>query len=280
MKSGDTRDSAMGAPTVFIVDDDDSLRRGLARLVRSEGWDVEAFASGREFLERPTYAGIGCAVLDVCMPGMTGPELHAQMLARDIGLPVIFLTAFGDVPTAVRALKMGSIDFLTKPVEDGVLLQSIRDGIERHVVDQATQRQHREVAGRLSRLSPREREVMRLVTGGLLNKLIAARLGISLQTVKVHRARVMEKMKARSVAELVHICELEGIAQLDPCPRGRAAVRSTPRFLFKTATATRRVDRSLKPGEHVTWHELGAVSNDWAKGFRQRVDGMRSVAVP
>lgn len=219
MKAGNT--SGFGAgPTIFIVDDDESLRRGLARLMRSHGWDVEDFESAREFLERPAYTGIGCAVLDVRMPDMTGPELQAQLLARGDPLPLVFLSACNDVATAVHAMKMGGADFLTKPVDERVLLHAIHDGLSRHSAGLTSRRQREEVETRLSRLSPREREVMHLVAGGLLNKLIADQLGISIGTVKVHRGRVMEKMEVRSVAELVHLCSL---ADAGPGQRGRSA---------------------------------------------------------
>lgn len=200
-----------GAPTVFVVDDDASLRRSLARLVRSAGWNVEAFASGREFLERGAYDGTGCVVMDVQMPGMTGPELHGLMTDRDISLPVVFLTGHGNLPTGVQAMKRGAVDFLTKPVDDETLLQTIRQGIERHAVGQTDQRRRQDVEVRLSRLSPREREVLTFVIGGHLNKQIADTMGISLKTVKAHRARVMEKMEADSLAELVHLCQSVGL---------------------------------------------------------------------
>lgn len=207
MNVPDSDGSSTGVPTIFVVDDDDSLRRSLARLLRSAGWKVETFASGPEFLGRPAYPGTGCVVIDLRMPAMTGTELHAEMTARGISLPVVFLTAHGDVPTGVQAMKRGAVDFLVKPAEDETLLQTIRRGVERHAAEQADQRQRRGVEVRLSRLSPREREVLEFVIGGHLNKQIADKMGISLKTVKAHRARVMEKMQADSVAALVHLCQ-------------------------------------------------------------------------
>jgi RNA polymerase sigma factor (sigma-70 family) len=198
-------------PTVFVVDDDSSLRRGVARLLRSAGWNVETFASAREFLERPPYAGTGCVMVDVRMPVMTGPELQAQMAARGISLPVVFLTGYCDLATGIHAMKMGAVDFLVKPVDDETLLQTIRQGVERHATHQVEQRQHQHISERLLRVSPREREVLQLVIAGHPNRRIADKMGISLKTVKVHRARVMDKMQVRSVAELVHLCETVGM---------------------------------------------------------------------
>ena len=198
-------------PTVFVVDDDSSLRRGVGRLLRSAGWNVETFASASEFLERPSYTGTGCVMVDVRMPVMTGPELQAQMAARGISLPVVFLTGYCDLATGIHAMKMGAVDFLVKPVDDETLLQTIRRAIERHAIHQARQHRHQRINDRLLRVSPREREVLQLMVAGQPNRQIADAMGISLKTVKVHRARVMEKMQVRSVAELVHLCEAVGI---------------------------------------------------------------------
>lgn len=197
--------------TVFVVDDDEAVRRSLARLLRAAGWSVEAFPSAQEFLERPPYFGTGCVLLDVQMPEMTGPELHRQMSQRGLTLPVVFLTGHGDVPTSVQAMKKGAMDFLLKPVDDGILLQTIHKAVARHASDIKNQGERHEIEARVSRLSSREREVMESVIRGRLNKQIAANLGIAEKTVKVHRGRVMEKMEIRSVAELVHLCETAGI---------------------------------------------------------------------
>ena len=202
--------SASGA-TVFVVDDDMAVRRSLARLLRSAGLNVETFPSAREFLDRLPSARTGCIVLDVRMPGMTGLELFDQMAAKGLSLPVVFLTGHGDVPTSVRAMKNGAVDFLLKPVDDEVLLQAIRQAVARHVSQQAREQERQSLEGRLRRLSAREHEVMEYVIRGDLNKQIAADLGISEKTVKVHRGRVMAKMEAGSVAELVRLCEAAGI---------------------------------------------------------------------
>jgi len=197
--------------TVFVVDDDMAVRRSLARLLRSAGLNVETFPSAREFLDRLPSARTGCIVLDVRMPGMTGPELFDQMAGKGLSLPVVFLTGHGDVPMSVQAMKKGAVDFLLKPVDDEALLHAIRQAVARHVSQQAREQERQSLEGRLRRLSAREREVMEYVIRGDLNKQIAADLGISEKTVKVHRGRVMAKMEAGSVAELVRLCEAAGI---------------------------------------------------------------------
>jgi FixJ family two-component response regulator len=212
--------------TIFIVDDDESLRRGLARTLRAEGWSVEVFASAHEFLQRPGYTGIGCMVLDVCLPELTGPQLHMQMLARGITLPVVFLTGHGDVPTSVSAMKRGAVDFLTKPVDAQTLLSSVSEAVERHSAERR-ERQRREATDeRLARLSPREHEVMTQVIAGSLNKQIAQSLGITLKTVKVHRAHVMQKLGVSSVAALVQLCGSAGAAT--PAPAARPSPSPSP----------------------------------------------------
>jgi FixJ family two-component response regulator len=199
------------SPSVFVIDDDAGVRRSLERLLRSAGWAVETFPSAREFLTRPAYCGTGCVVLDVQMPGMTGPDLQDHMAGRGIFLPIVYLTGHGDVRTSVRAMKNGAIDFLVKPADDEVLLKTIRQAMERHAVQRTRDLERQQREARLSRLSTREREVMECVIGGRLNKQIAGDLGISEQTVKAHRGRVMEKLEARSVAELVRLCDAVGI---------------------------------------------------------------------
>lgn len=199
------------APLVFVIDDDGDVRRGLERLLRSAGWKVETFTSAREFLDRPAYSGTGCVVLDVRMPDMSGPDLQEQMSRREISLPIVYLTGHADVSTSVRAMKNGAVDFLQKPADDEVLLETVRQAMSRHGLQNAQDQQRRQSKIRVSRLSTREREVMECVIGGRLNKQIAADLGISEKTVKAHRGRVMEKLEARSVAELVRLCDAAGI---------------------------------------------------------------------
>jgi FixJ family two-component response regulator len=197
---------------VYIVDDDAMFARGLARLVGAAGWQVEVFRSADDFL-RGVHAGDpGCVLLDVRMPGMKGPELYRTMLAREMHLPVIFLTAHGDVPTSVDAMKLGAVDFLEKPVSGDVLVRTIRVAIARDEQERARERERVEMQARVERLSRREREVMELVIAGRLNKQIAAELAISVKTVKAHRAKVMLKMQARSVPELLGVCRAAGVA--------------------------------------------------------------------
>jgi FixJ family two-component response regulator len=191
--------------TVFVVDDDPSVRRSLKRLLRSSGFVVEEFASANDFLRIDPAAGPGCVILDVRMPHVTGPELFERMARNGSTLPVIFLTAHGDVPTSVRAMKDGAVDFLLKPADGNTLLAAIRSAIHRHVAGLAAARERAVVGSRLNRLSPREREVMELVVRGEPNKRIAVELRISEKTVKVHRHRVMEKMEAGSLPDLVRL---------------------------------------------------------------------------
>ena len=199
-------------PVVFIVDDDVGVQRSLSRLIRAVGWTAEAFSSAREFMESQPSSVAACALLDIQMPGLTGPELHAWMADTGIFLPVVFLTGYGDVPTCVQAMKRGAVDFLLKPVDDQVLLKTIRRAFTLYEAEKCREDERQEVKEHYSRLTAREREVMGQVVLGRLNKQIAVDLGISLKTVKVHRARVMEKMEVRSVAALVHLWETAGIA--------------------------------------------------------------------
>jgi FixJ family two-component response regulator len=203
-------------PTVFVVDDDTSVLRSLKRLLVAAGLNVAAFASPREFLERYDPNLAGCLVLDLAMPGLNGLELQQMLAARGSRLPIIFLTGHGDIPTSVQAMKRGAVDFLTKPVDDDELLATIRRAFEK---GRALREAHAELAGieqRLATLTPREREVLRHIISGRLNKQIAADLGTVEKTVKVHRARVMEKMRVRSLAELVRLAERAGIKAASP----------------------------------------------------------------
>ena len=198
--------------TIFIVDDDPSARKGLLWLVRSVGWQGEAFASAREFLARPAFAGTGCVILDVRMPGMTGLQLRDSMAAQNISLPIVFLTGHGDLPMGVDAMKKGAVDFLQKPVNDEALLQAIHRAVERHAAAQIHRQELERIQSHLQRLTPREREVLEYVIGGCLNKQIAAELQIAEATVKIHRGYVMHKMEVSSLADLVRQCETSGIA--------------------------------------------------------------------
>src|SRR5689334_9351256 len=197
--------------TVFIVDDDEDVRRGLQRLVRSAGWHVEGFASAQAFLERLPYEGVGCILLDIEMPGMSGPELQKALLERAISLPIVYLTGHATVPASVDAMKNGAVDFLLKPADETRVMSTVGSAIERHASLRASESKHSQVTVRLARLSTRERQVMEAVIAGRLNKQIAGDLGITEKTVKAHRARVMEKLETRSVAGLVRLCMLADV---------------------------------------------------------------------
>lgn len=200
-------------PIVSVIDDDVSVRKSLSRLIRVAGWHAETFSSAREFMERAPSPGTACVLLDIQMPGMTGPELQEWIVGKGMSLPIVFLTGHGDVPTSVQAMKKGAVDFLLKPVDDEVLLETIRHAIAMHATEKSREKNQEAIKERHACLTAREREVMGQVIGGRLNKQIAADLGISVKTVKVHRARAMEKMGVRSVAALVHVCNMAGIVQ-------------------------------------------------------------------
>ena len=192
-------------PVVFVVDDDPSLRHALTNLLRSVGLRVETFGSAREFLAGPRPDAPGCLVLDVRLPGLSGLDLQRELAAAQIDLPIIFITGYGDIPMTVQAMKAGAVEFLTKPFRDQDLLDAIQQALERDRM--AWHRRAALAALRqcYDRLTPREREVMRLVVAGLLNKQVAAELGTSEIMVKVHRGQVMRKMQAASVADLVRM---------------------------------------------------------------------------
>lgn len=198
--------------TVCVVDDDPEVREALTRLLRSAGWRVETFDGAGDFLGASDRIEVGCVLLDVAMPDMPGPELHALMRQRGIALPVIYLTGRCSVSISVQAMKQGALDFLEKPVDADALLPAIDQAVERSRQELERSGQLRAIRQRVSTLSAREREVLDHVIGGRLNKQIAADLGIAEKTVKVHRGRMMAKMGVRSVAELVHHCDELGLA--------------------------------------------------------------------
>lgn len=206
----------MSAPrTVFLVDDDASVRKALTRLIRSAGYDVQAFASARDFLNvsLDDSQEPACLVLDVSMPGLSGLDLQRELQAANTLLPIIFITGHGDIPMSVKAMKDGAVDFLPKPVKDKELLNAIEGALARADRDLTQRLEHEDLQRRLDSLTPREREVMTLVVRGLLNKQIAHELGTVEKTVKVHRAHVMEKMEVQSLAELVRLAEHLGIGK-------------------------------------------------------------------
>jgi len=198
-------------PTVFIVDDDLSVLKGLSRLLRSARLNPVTFASPEEFLDRHDPHAPGCLVLDVAMPGLDGLQLQQALIAKGSEIPIIFLTGQGDIPTSVQAMKGGAVDFLTKPVHDDCLLAAIRAAIEKDRQQRQAGAEVAEIRQRLATLTPREREVLEHVISGQLNKQTAAELGTVEKTIKVHRARMLAKMKVQSVAELVWLAEKVGI---------------------------------------------------------------------
>jgi FixJ family two-component response regulator len=192
-------------PLVFVVDDDTSVRKSLARLVKTAGYAAEAFASVREFLARARYDGPCCLVLDVRMPGLTGLDLQTALKAAGQRLSIVFITGHRDVSVSVKAMKGGAVDFLTKPVDQETLLEAIRQAVVRTLADRRQLARVTEIRSRIKTLTPREAAVFALVVTGMLNKQVGSELGIAEKTVKVHRARVMEKMRAGSLAELVRL---------------------------------------------------------------------------
>jgi FixJ family two-component response regulator len=206
-------------PIVFVVDDDVSVRESLELLIRCEGWEPKTFASAQEFLDYPRVLIPNCLVLDVSLPGLNGLDLQGLVAGERADMPIIFITGHGDVPMTVQAMKAGAVEFLTKPFNDDVLLAAIRTALEHSRVALSLEPEMRVLRDRYASLSQRERQVMALVVSGLLNKQVAGELGISEITVKAHRGKAMQKMKADSLAGLVKMA-----ARLHPAPaRTKAA---------------------------------------------------------
>jgi FixJ family two-component response regulator len=207
--------------SLFIVEDDPSVRSSLTRLLRAEGAEARTFASAEEFLDYlPNITGPSCALLDIGLPGKSGLELHSRLQAMRPEIAVVFLTGHGDVPGAVTSMKRGAVDFLLKPVEATTLLAALSRAIERARASSGEKATRRDIALRYGELTPREREVLAHVIAGKRNKVIASEIGTTEKTVKVHRGRVMEKMKVRSVAELVRAADKLGIKPTPSPPRG------------------------------------------------------------
>ena len=205
-------------PIVFVVDDDISVRESLELLIRCEGWQPETFSSGQEFLSRPRALVPSCLVLDFSLPGLNGLELQKRIAVERTDMPIIFITGYRDVPMTVQAMKAGAVEFLTKPFGEDALLSAIRAALEQSRVALSWEAEMRVLRDRYASLSCRERQVMALVVSGLLNKQIGGELGISEITVKAHRGKVMQKMKADSLADLVRMA-----AKFRPAPAMMAA---------------------------------------------------------
>ena len=204
-------------PIVFVVDDDISVCESLELLIRCEGWHPETFASAQEFLDRPRALVPSCLVLDVSLPGVNGLDLQNRVAVKRTDMPIIFITGHGDIPMTVQAMKAGAVEFLTKPFSDEVLLRAIRQALERSRLVLGHEAEMQAFRDRYASLTPRERQVMALVVTGLLNKQVGGELGISEITVKAHRGKVMHKMKADSLPDLVNMSARLG---LGAAPRG------------------------------------------------------------
>jgi FixJ family two-component response regulator len=201
---------------VYVVDDEASLRDAIKSLLRSVGLRVEAFGSGAEFLKVKLPDAAACLVLDVRLPGVSGLDFQSELAKAGIHIPIIFITGHGDIPMTVRAMKAGAVEFLTKPFRDQDLLDAVQIALERDLTRRKQDDVVREVRARFEALTPREQEVIGFVTAGLMNKQIAAELGVSEITVKVHRGNVMKKMSARSLADLVRMADALGIRHTKP----------------------------------------------------------------
>ena len=197
---------------VCVVDDDQSVRRGLRRLFKSAGYAAETFASAEDYLAREIFQGPICLVLDVRMPGLKGPGLQEALEKRGACEQIVFLTGHGDVPTATRAMKKGAVDFLIKPFDGGELIEAVKRALGRSKEYLRQREQRREARGRVDKLTPREFEVLRFVVMGLLNKQIAAEMDTAEKTIKVHRGRVMQKLGVTSVPDLVRISQRAGVS--------------------------------------------------------------------
>ena len=204
----------MNEPTVFIIDDDPSVRKGLTQLLLAAGFNAEAYTSATDFLAEAEYHRHGCIILDVHMPGMSGPELQEKLVVTGCCLPIIFLTAHGDAPTAAEAMKKGAVDFLEKPVNLDDLLETVKLSFAQDKENRANKSESEDILQRIKMLTKREQEVMTYVITGMLNKQIAGEMLISEETVKIHRGRVMQKLGIVSVAELVRLCEKAGISPI------------------------------------------------------------------
>ena len=199
-------------PTVFVVDDDALVRRSMERLIRIAGFKVQTFESAQDFLDYHRSEGPACLVLDVRLPGLSGLDLQRELNQSGRQIPIVFLTGHGDIPMSVRAIKAGAVEFLTKPVKQRILLEAIQAAVERDRTSSRARAATEDLLARYEQLTPREREVMRLVVAGLLNKQVASELNTTEGTIKFHRGHIMQKMGAKSLAELVRMGEKLGIS--------------------------------------------------------------------
>ena len=203
-------------PTVFVVDDDPSIRKSLSLLLSSEGYGVQTFASAKEFLElEQNRRGTACIVSDIKMPGLSGLDLQEELASRDYAMPIIFITGHGDIPTTVQAMKKGAVEFLPKPFDDGDLLDAVKEALSKDSQVRAVLNEQHHITQRLKSLTPREHEILTYLITGMLNKQIAYELNIAERTVKAHRKQVMDKMGVDSVAELVRLTERVGVKPAD-----------------------------------------------------------------
>ncbi|WP_455210302.1 response regulator transcription factor [Kaarinaea lacus] len=210
--------------TIFVIDDDASVRKGLQRLLRSHRYQVETFASAEEYLKSDRYEGLGVIILDLSLPGLDGIDLQTRLLEAGSQLPIIFLTGYGDIETSVVAIKRGAENFLTKPVDEEKLLIGLEEALSHHREILKKGLNTQAIKQHLESLTPREYEILRYVISGALNKQIAQQLDIVEKTVKVHRGRVLEKMQAKSVAELVRLCDAAGVQPLSVLDSHRQTV--------------------------------------------------------
>jgi RNA polymerase sigma factor (sigma-70 family) len=218
-------------PTVFVVDDDPSVEKSLARLFTSVGLEVKTFSSAQDLLRDPIPPQTGCLVTDVRMPGLSGLELQRALANAGVDLPIIFITGHGDISMSVRAMKAGAVDFLTKPVSEQELLDAVQRAIERQMSLREERAEREEVRQRMALLTPREMEVIQHVLAGFINKEIARLLGVAEKTIKVHRARGMEKMEAEKLADLFRLAGKAGLPAAELPPTRDAALAATQRFL-------------------------------------------------
>jgi FixJ family two-component response regulator len=237
--------ATLGSDTVLVVDDDASVRAALARLIALSGYDVETIGGAEELFDGDVLERVGCLVIDYQLPGLDGLELQALLNRRGSHRPIVFISGYADVPRSVRAMKAGAVDFLSKPVDESELIRAIREGCERHARSQEVWTEVEELRRRYATLTPRERDVYALIVAGRMNKNAARELGIAEKTIKVHRARIMLKMRARTFAELVRYAvriEMPDVASaadvaLAQVPRGRDGPEGMRRLATRIAVA-------------------------------------------